>query len=360
MFTPFILLAIAIIALGALVAWLNSPGAKGRRGEAMVERTLAKLDPGEYRVLHNVTLPTTGGHTTQIDHVVISRYGIFVLETKHLAGWIFGKAGDARWTQSFGRGRNFPLQNPLRQNHAHVKALQATTGLGDEAFESLVIMTGAATFKTGIPKGVLALRDLLRVLRAMPRQRLTDTQVKAAVNAIEAARLAPGPETDREHIETTVRRHGAGNGMVETASKLYVRGLAINIGLKLIGVALMIAVAWFAYQRIDSITSDFVESQQTGKPAAARPAAETAPLPAPATTPATGTAAAMEQATSTEATAPAPEPTREPAPAPPARMPKDVRCAYSVDTDRCACLDPRGFRFQADLAQCKARALGEA
>ncbi|KAA9131541.1 NERD domain-containing protein [Marinihelvus fidelis] len=351
----YIVLVVVVGAVAVLTAWLNSPGAKGRRGEAMVERTLARLDPGEYRVLHNVTLPTTGGHTTQIDHVVISRYGIFVLETKHLAGWVFGKAGDAKWTQSFGRHARNTFQNPLRQNHAHVKALQTATGLGDEAFESLVIMTGKATFKTGIPKGVLALRDLMQVLRAMPRQRLTDTQVKAAVNAIEAARLAPGPETDREHIETTVRRHGAGNGMVATASKLYFRGLAINIGLKLIGVALMIAVAWFAYQRISDITTDYAESQLTGKPAATQPAPETAPpTPVPATSPVPETT----PPTTAETT---PEP--EPAPAPTDirnRMPKDVRCAYSPDTDRCACLDPRGFKYQAALEQCKARALGEA
>lgn len=176
-----------------------------------------------------------------------------------------------------------------------------------------------------------------------------------ALGALAAWLNSPGAETDREHIETTVRRHGSGNGMVATASKLYFRGLAINTGLKLIGVALMIAVAWFAYQRISDITTDYAESQLTGNPAATQPAPETAPpTPEPATSPAPG-----PTSPTTAETTPEPEPT----PAPTDirnRMPKDVRCAYSPDTDRCACLDPRGFKFQAELAQCKARALGEA
>ncbi len=88
----------------------------------------------------------------------------------------------------------------------------------------------------------------------------------------------------RHRVGSEAARPGPGNDMVATASKLYVRGVAINIGLKLIG---------------------------------------------------------------------APTDIRN-------RLPKDVRCAYSPDTDRCACLDPRGFKFPAELAQCKARALGEA
>ncbi len=42
-----------------------------------------QLDERTYRRLHNVTLNTPDG-TTQVDHVFLSPYGIFVLETKNI------------------------------------------------------------------------------------------------------------------------------------------------------------------------------------------------------------------------------------------------------------------------------------
>ena len=64
-----------------LIGLLKSPWAKGQIGELLV-RLFAhwQLDRQTYRRLHNVTLNTPDG-TTQIDHVFLSPYGIFVLET---------------------------------------------------------------------------------------------------------------------------------------------------------------------------------------------------------------------------------------------------------------------------------------
>ncbi|AVO53797.1 nuclease-related domain-containing protein [Ectopseudomonas mendocina] len=82
-----------------LIGLLKSPWAKGQIGELLV-RLFAhwQLDKQTYRRLHNVTLNTPDG-TTQIDHVFLSPYGIFVLETKNMSGWIFGSEKQAQWTQ---------------------------------------------------------------------------------------------------------------------------------------------------------------------------------------------------------------------------------------------------------------------
>lgn len=82
-----------------LIALLKSPWAKGHIGELLV-RLFAnwQLDKQTYRRLHNVTLDTPDG-TTQIDYVILSPYGIFVLETKNMSGWIFGSEKQAQWTQ---------------------------------------------------------------------------------------------------------------------------------------------------------------------------------------------------------------------------------------------------------------------
>ena len=71
---------------------------KGALGE-LQGRAASKyfLDNRVYRSLHSVTIHTKGG-TTQIDHVIASRYGVFVVETKNMNGWIFGSERDADCT----------------------------------------------------------------------------------------------------------------------------------------------------------------------------------------------------------------------------------------------------------------------
>lgn len=50
-------------------------------------------------MLHNVTVYTEFGDTTQIDHIVIAETGVFVVETKNYEGWIYASEKAARWTQ---------------------------------------------------------------------------------------------------------------------------------------------------------------------------------------------------------------------------------------------------------------------
>ena len=75
------------------------PKLKGRLGEASINFWAKRLlDQTVYHLIPDVTLPTPNG-TTQIDHVIVSRYGIFVIETKTYKGWIYGGERDAKWTQ---------------------------------------------------------------------------------------------------------------------------------------------------------------------------------------------------------------------------------------------------------------------
>jgi hypothetical protein len=57
---------------------------------------------------------------SQIDHVIISPYGLFVIETKNYSGEIKGERKDKQWTVN----KRFKLYNPLFQNYGHIKALE--------------------------------------------------------------------------------------------------------------------------------------------------------------------------------------------------------------------------------------------
>lgn len=116
---------VVLFAIGRL------PWVKGWLGELVVRLILAfGLDGKSGRVVHNVTLETGDG-TTQIDHVLISRFGIFVIETKNMRGWIFGDPRQTQWTQRIYRN-SFRFQNPLRQNYRHQQALAYALGAKEE------------------------------------------------------------------------------------------------------------------------------------------------------------------------------------------------------------------------------------
>lgn len=95
--TIYVLAFIAFIGIALFRRWYNSPEEKGKRGEKRVQNTLSQL-PECYSVLSDVVITTKRG-TTQIDHIVVSRYGVFVIETKNYRGNIYGSDNQQQWTQ---------------------------------------------------------------------------------------------------------------------------------------------------------------------------------------------------------------------------------------------------------------------
>lgn len=152
-------LAILLLFVGASWFWF-APWARGARGERRVHSKLRSLSAhGEYRIISDVILPTQSD-TTQIDHIVISHCGVFVIETKNMSGWIFGAYDQSRWTQVFFR-KKFQFQNPTHQNYKHVKAVQEVLGLKADAVIGIVAFVGSAVPKTAMPSEVVWSLDSL-------------------------------------------------------------------------------------------------------------------------------------------------------------------------------------------------------
>ncbi|MBS4955798.1 MAG: NERD domain-containing protein [Clostridium sp.] len=89
---------IILLVVIVLIVKFKSPNIKGSIGERKVSKALNTLDNNEYKIINNLMIITDRG-TTQIDHVVISVYGIFVIETKNYKGLIFGNEYDDNWKQ---------------------------------------------------------------------------------------------------------------------------------------------------------------------------------------------------------------------------------------------------------------------
>jgi len=164
-----------VLPLLLLAAIVKSPWFKGMVGEWFLNLCLGLfLDKREYHLLKDVTLPISQG-TTQIDHVIVSRFGLFVIETKNMKGWIFGNPAHKSWTQQIYRCKH-RFQNPLHQNHLHVMTLKALLGLADQQLHSVIYFIGDCTFKTPMPDNVMN-RGLIRYIKEKTTQVLTPADI---------------------------------------------------------------------------------------------------------------------------------------------------------------------------------------
>jgi restriction system protein len=174
---PAVILLLVVL-IAAIGAYLRSPTVKGARGERRVNSMLERQLPSkEYKVFHDVTLPTSQG-PTQIDHIVVSRYGVFVVETKNYTGWIFGDAKSKQWTQTiFGYKSRF--QNPLHQNFKHTKAVESFLSLSPQYVHSVVVFVGDAEFMTDLPDNVTYLPELCSFVLSFRDLLLDTSRVRA-------------------------------------------------------------------------------------------------------------------------------------------------------------------------------------
>lgn len=193
-------LPLLLIATLLKTAWF-----KGMVGEWFINLCIRLfLDKREYRLLKDVTLPTLQG-STQIDHVIVSRFGLFVIETKNMKGWIFGNPTQKSWTQQIYR-RKHSFQNPLHQNHLHMMTLKSLLGLSDNQLHSVIFFIGDCTFKTPMPQNVMN-RGLIRYVKCITTPVLAESEVAHVVDTIQQGRLAANWQTHRQHVTQLKTRH---------------------------------------------------------------------------------------------------------------------------------------------------------
>lgn len=189
-----------LIPLFILAGVLKSPWFKGVMGELIVNLSARYLlDQNHYRLIKNVTLPAGEG-TTQIDHVIVSVYGVFVIETKNMKGWIFGSPHQKQWTQKIFK-HSSKFQNPLHQNYKHLKALQELLGLDEGQLHSVVVFVGDSTFKTPMPDNVTRGVGYVGYIKSKTEPVLTEAQVREVVEQIESGRYPRSFKTHRQHVK---------------------------------------------------------------------------------------------------------------------------------------------------------------
>lgn len=119
----YALLVLAIIVV-LLISFSRTPKGKGIIGEWKVRLILGRTKKGEKYVLNNILFDTKT-KSCQIDHILINKNGIFVIETKNYSGRIYGNDNQLEWTQvlQYGRVKN-KFYNPVKQNQTHIYELK--------------------------------------------------------------------------------------------------------------------------------------------------------------------------------------------------------------------------------------------
>lgn len=195
----YLTLAACVLIL-CLGLYIKSARYKGASGERKVDRTLRRyLNKREYRLFKDLTLPTADG-TTQIDHIVLSRFGVFVIETKNMSGWIFGDADQKKWTQSF-RRHKFTFQNPILQNYKHIKAVQEALGIEFNKVHGAVVFVGSANPKTAMPKDVFfGPKSLVMHIRSKHTPVFEEHELDRLAECLAKKALKRGFRTNRQHL----------------------------------------------------------------------------------------------------------------------------------------------------------------
>ena len=156
---------------------------------------------------HHVTLPWGDG-TTAMDHVLIARSGIVVLETTHDAGIRLADPTAPRWTQQCGPATS-QFHNPLRQNYKHWQAItRLLYRIPRTHIHPLVVLTGRARFHLGPPPGIVDVAGLVQHIQGYRTSVLSEQHMAWCMGRLECQRYRLSRQTDVEHHASLTRTFG--------------------------------------------------------------------------------------------------------------------------------------------------------
>ena len=180
------------------------------------------LNAETYPRFHDLIIPAKNG-TTQIDHLLVSQYGLFIVETKNKKGWIFGSESQPKWTQTLYR-KKYSFQNPLRQTFRQKKVLSEFLGLDESTVHTVVYFVGDCKFKTPLPDNVMK-SGLSRYIKRFTNRILTTEEVNRVTEAL-AQHISESSLTTRDHVRSLRKRHASttvcpncGSYLVERTAK---------------------------------------------------------------------------------------------------------------------------------------------
>lgn len=207
------------------IGWIfNRAAVKGRMGEISVSHLLNQLSP-EYHVFNDVYILHVNS-SIQIDHVVVSQYGVFCIETKNYSGLIYGSENSDMWTQNM-YGRKYRFNNPLIQNNSHVKALSRFLNLSENYFVSVVVFMNRARLMIQTSGNVIYASQLLYFISSFSKTVCSTDIIMDCINKLANTKV----------VDEQVRQSHIFNVQQKIAQKNFklANGICPRCGGKLVG-----------------------------------------------------------------------------------------------------------------------------
>ncbi|MEN8990619.1 nuclease-related domain-containing protein [Acinetobacter sp. YH12069] len=197
-----------LLIVGAIKAF--KPYLKGKMGEFAVAVHVKLYLKDHYILLNDLTLPDGEGATTQIDHLLLGPFGVFVIETKNYKGWIFGSERQKQWTQKIYK-KSFKFQNPIHQNYKHMKVLEQVLSdiVDKDNMHSVIVFMPEAVFKTEMPSNVFRGTAWGDYVQTFQQPVLSEMKLKRIQLRLEKEILEKSWKTNRQHVEDLNQRHNS-------------------------------------------------------------------------------------------------------------------------------------------------------
>lgn len=186
-----------VLLIMCVILKLIYPKVRGFFGEFWINVELKKL-PKEYIILKDIMIKTSN-KTHQIDHLVISKYGIFVIETKNYFGLIKGNEYDEKWTQYLGKNK-YKFLNPIRQNYGHIVALKEVLNMDINNFISIICFSNQAKLSIKNATKVTQIDYLIDEILSYTKIIIKDN-INDIANKIDSLNIIEVKEK-REHIKS--------------------------------------------------------------------------------------------------------------------------------------------------------------
>lgn len=176
---------------------------KGAVGEQIIKvEVLSKLDRSQYHYFHNLIIPHNGA-TTQIDNIIVSPFGVFVIEAKYYEGWIFGGKQQKTWWHTKSRYEKYPFTNPLHQNYAHIKALEQLIRQPENRFHSIVVFTHRdCQLRTELPANVCLTKQFIPYVQQFTKTIIVPEQIQRICKILSQSEWEATPERLAQHIQS--------------------------------------------------------------------------------------------------------------------------------------------------------------
>lgn len=224
------------------------PRLRGASQESRIDKQFRKFKGANYARVKDVMLQR-GDRTSQIDNLLITRHGIFVIESKNYSGVIQGRERSPRWQQIHPSGRYKPREfyNPIWQNEGHIRALKQLIGQKYPKFPYYNLVVFSDECKCPRIPGVVKVSEMNKTIKGafagppilseaevaglkelLERSNITDRQSRT--EHLEHVRYAAAMAKERERMEAVRQRAEAHRENATRVQNAYWTGRAARDG----------------------------------------------------------------------------------------------------------------------------------